>query len=207
VWVFALLAGQLALGILAVRLLWNTFRETSRTAAETLGAFGKLGERPYVLPQDIGHLRRVMAAHDITGGIGFKIANYGKVPAIVHAVDVKFAVVQMPLTPEKLAAPNCGKDKDVTASFAISKTLPPGEVRDFDVITIPPEMKAPLQFEGSSARMQPGSDTELFVVVRIDYDDAANGPLRRAQSVWRLGPEGFARHGGRTYNYETEIAG
>ena len=170
-------------------------------------AFRRL-DRPYVLPEQVGDLLPVKNYCDtpLTAAVQFNIGNYGRTPAIVHRVFAKFAMLEIPVTQEKITAPNFASGETRSEGGDISKVLVPSQTHGLDRYIVAPGMqKVAMEMNGNLVRPKVVQQHDFFLQVNIRYEDAATGELRDAFTLWKLGLEGFERYGGRQHNYERQI--
>lgn len=176
-----------------------------RSAEITEKAFTLL-ERPYVIPEDIGDLHPIQYFGTVSGFVQFQIGNYGKVPAIVHRVTARFAMIELPVTQEKLVAPNYSPGETRADEWVLSKVLMSGAIHQLPQSVVPVGMqKVEIEIVQGRARPKGVPQHAFFLSIRIEYEDAANGTMRHAFTLWELGLGGFARYGGKNYNHERQI--
>jgi hypothetical protein len=176
-----------------------------RSAEITEKAFTLL-ERPYVIPEDVGDLRPIQYFGTVSGFVQFQIGNYGKVPAIVHRVTARFAMIELPVTQEKLVAPNYSPGETRADGWVLSKVLMSGAIHQLPQSVVPDGMqKVEIEIVQGRARPKGVPQHAFFLSIWIEYEDAANGTMRHAVTLWELGLAGFARYGGKKYNYERQI--
>jgi len=176
-----------------------------RSAEITEKAFTLL-ERPYVIPEDVGDLHPVKYFGTDSGFVQFQIGNYGKVPAIVHRVTARFAMIELPVTQEKLIADNYAPGETRVETWNLSKVLMSGAIHQLSQSVVPDGMqKVEIEIVQERARPKLVPQHAFYLSILIEYEDAANGTMRHAFTLWELGLGGFIRYGGKKYNYERQI--
>jgi hypothetical protein len=116
-------------------------------------------------------------------------------------------MIELPVTQEKLAAPNYapGETRGVDGSV-LSKVLMSGATHQLPQFSVPVGMqKVEIEIVQGRARPKGVPQHAFFLSIQIEYEDAANGTMRHAFTLWQLGLGGFVRYGDKKYNYERQI--
>ena len=172
--------------------------KTAKTALETL-------ERPYVFPTEIGHIH---LGDTFTGGtvrpyIRFSIGNYGKSPALLHRVQGRFTMIELPLTIEKAHADNVAPGETQISEWTNSTALAEKTAIAVGRFTITHSIE--IEEYNGLGRPKVVTQSNLFFLLTIEYENIS-GVTIIAHSCWRwVHPGGtFARHGGKAWNYEEQ---
>jgi hypothetical protein len=177
--------------------------EAAKSSAETAERSFTLLERPYVIPDNVGHLESTIRVGNRTDSTSFRIGNYGKVPAIVHRVGARFAIIELPVTHKKLKAPNFGPGQERVEAWMPHVVLAQGATYELPTFYVPHGMRnVEIEFSGRCARPKIVGQHEFLLGITVEYEDAASGVMRVGFTPWKYGLEGFTRYGGKQYNYE-----
>ena len=196
----ALAALTIALGV-----TWRRTRIGAVAAAESADALKKLlvRERPYVLPTDVGKIYFSDDHPHVRHFVHFKVANYGKTPAILHHVRGKFVVAELPLTSEKVDAPNTPDGTEEIQDWGKTITLGPDQRLGIAPFFLPKHIE--IEKHERFGRLRGASRHELFLRLTIAFWDTER--LERTHcSLWKYDSarHGFVSWGAKQFTYETE---
>jgi hypothetical protein len=199
-------SGDMKKSIVAAQLAANAAMTQAATAER---AFTLL-ERPRVLLAGISSIGQWTNPFDQDQGtITFDIGNYGKIPAIVHHVMARCTMIELPLTPEKLAAPNIPLGQDHVQIWRDPLALSQGETRTMPTFAIQEQIAVERLGLGDDGKIiyRPVAipQNSFFLSIAIRYEDAASGVVRDAHTLWCGDSGSFVRWGGKAYNYEEEV--
>jgi len=137
----------------------------------------------------------------------FRIGNYGKVPAIVHRVGAHFAMIELPVTKETLDAPNLGAGTAIAEVWYPSVILTQGKIYSLPPFDVPLGMpNVEFEFVNKAVYLKYVAQHGLFLSITVQYEDAVSGLMRVGHTLWRFDPGGFARYGGKNFNYERLVS-
>ena len=160
-------------------------------------------ERPYVLPTDVGKIYFSDDHPHVRHFVHFKVANYGKTPAILHHVRGKFVIAELPLTSEKVDAPNTPDGTEEIQDWGKTMTLGPDQRLGIAPFFLPKHIE--IEKHERFGRPPTASRHELFLRLTIAFWDMER--LERTHcSLWKYdrARHGFVSWGEKQFTYETE---
>jgi hypothetical protein len=174
-------------------------KESADTAKKSLIGL----ERPYVLPTDVGKIYFSDDHPHARHFVHFKVANYGKTPAILHRVRGKFVLAELPLTSEKVDAPNTPDGTEEIQDWGKTITLGPDQRLGIAPFFLPKHIE--IEKYERFGRPPAASRGELFLRLTIAFWDMER--LERTHcSLWKYDQarHGFVSWGEKQFTYETE---
>lgn len=181
----------------------RTAAVAARDSADTLKKSLNMLERPYVLPTDVGQIYFSDEHPHVRHFVHFKVANYGKTPAVLHGVRGKFVIAESPLTSEKLDAPNTPEGTEEIQDWGKTITLGPDQRLGLAPFFLPKHLE--IEKHERFGRPPAASRHELFLRLAIAFWDMER--LERTHcSLWKYDParHGFVSWGEKQFTYETE---
>jgi len=175
----------------------------TRDSADTLKKSLNVLARPYVLPTDVGQIYFSDDHPHVRHFVHFKVANYGKTPAVLHGVHGKFVIAESPLTSEKLDAPNTPEGTEEIQDWDKTITLGPDQRLGLAPFFLPKHIE--IEKHERFGRPPTASRHELFLRLTIAFWDMER--LERTHcSLWKYEParHGFVSWGEKQFTYETE---
>ena len=175
----------------------------AKESADTLKKSLNVLERPYVLPTDVGQIYFSDDHPHVRHFVHFKVANYGKTPAVLHGVRGKFVIAESPLTSEKLDAPNTPEGTEEIQDWDKTITLGPDQRLGIAPFFLPKHIE--IEKHERFGRPPAASRHELFLRVMIAFWDMER--LERTHcSLWKYDQarHGFVSWGEKQFTYETE---
>ena len=211
--ILTLVAGLQFIALAALTIaLGMTLRRTriaavvARESADTLKKSLIARERPYVLPTDVGKIYFSDDHPHVRHFVHFKVANYGKTPAVLHHVRGKFVIAQLPLTGEKMHAPNTPEGTEEIQDWGKTITLGPDQRLGIAPFFLPKHIE--IEKHERFGRPSTASRRELFLRLTIAFWDMER--LERTHcSLWKYDSarHGFVSWGEKQFTYETEHEG
>jgi hypothetical protein len=178
----------------------------AKESADTLRKSLVVLDRPYVLPTDVGKIYFSDDHPHVRHFVHFKVANFGKTPAILHHVRGKFVNAELPLSGEKVDAANTPDGTDEIQDWGKTMTLGPGQRLGIAPFFLPRHIE--IEKHERFGRPPTASRHELFLQVTISFWDMER--LERThRSVWKYDQarHGFVSWGDRQLTCETEHKG
>src|SRR5262245_7614046 len=181
----------------------RTAAVAARDSADTLKKSLNVLARPYVLPTDVGKIYFSDDHPHVRHFVHFKVANYGKTPAVLHQVRGKFVVAELPLTGEKVDAPNTPDGTEEIQDWGKTITLGPDQRLGIAPFFIPKHIE--IEKHERFGRPPTASRHELFLRLTVAFWDMER--LERTHcSLWKYDQarHGFVSWGEKQFTYETE---
>jgi len=198
---FALAALMIVLGMTwrGTRIAGAAAKESANTLKKSLIAL----DRPYVLPTDVGQIYFSDDHPHARHFVHFKVANYGKTPAILHRVRGKFVIAELPLTSEKADASNTPDGTEEIQDWGKTITLGPDQRLAIAPFFLPKHIE--IEKHERFGRPPTASRHQLFLRLTIAFWDMER--LERTHfSLWKYDQarHGFVSWGEKQFTYETE---
>jgi hypothetical protein len=204
--ILTIVAGLQFLALAAQMVLFAMTLRGTRVAAIAADTFKKsliVRERPYVLPTDVGKIYFSDDHPHARHFVHFKVANYGKTPAILHRVRGKFMIAELPLVSEKMDAPNTPDGTEEIQDWGKTITLGPDQRLGIAPFFLPKHIE--IEKHERFGRPPTASRHGLFLRLTIAYWDMER--LERTHcSLWKYDQarHGFVSWGEKQFTYETE---
>lgn len=181
----------------------RTAAVAAKESADTLKKSLVNLERPYVLPTDVGKIYFSDDHPHARHFVHFKVANYGKTPAILHHVRGKFVIAELPLTSEKVDAPNSPDGTDEIQDWGKTITLGPDQRLGIAPFFLPKHIE--IEKHERFGRPPTASRHGLFLRLTIAFWDMERRE-RTHCSLWKYDQtrHGFVSWGEKQFTYETE---
>src|SRR5262245_41900970 len=201
---FIALAAQmigLAMTLRVSRIAAAAAKESADALKKSLGGL----ERPYVLPTDVGKIYFSDDHPHVRHFVHFKVANFGKTPAILHHVRGKFVTAELPLSGEKMDAPNTPDGADEFQDGGKTLALGPNQRIGLSPFFLPKHID--IEKHERFGRPPTASRQELFLRLTIAFWDMDRRE-RAHSSLWKYDQarHGFVSWGDEQFTYEAERA-
>jgi len=172
-------------------------------SADTLKKSLVVLERPYVLPTDVGQIYFSDDHPHARHFVHFKVANYGKTPAILHRVQGKFVTAELPLTRKKVDGPNTPDGMEEIQDWGKTITLGPDQRLGIAPFFLPKHID--IEKHERFGRPSTATRHELFLRLTIAFWDMERQE-RTHCSLWKYdrARHGFVSWGEGQFTHETE---